>query len=235
MALKLPKHWPVQILEHTVLQLTSRRLWRASIYKFINMTCVWECSKMWCNASKELDPTCSISVVSVWSFVGFVGSAWHSSLGSNHFNFRCNTWMVSLVTLFKTKNDQIAGKKYCRVARCRSISEFILGSLLWPFGCWIALRGQRQRPDLSEFYPQWTEFFVNLWILMFFKKKNVFLIATAARLTKPFFWKTFWDTETPPSPVQSCAFSIGPGVAAGLPELSLILTFVFWMLLGLQF
>lgn len=173
MALKLPKHWPVQILEHTVLQLTSRRLWRASIYKFINMTCVWECSKMWCNASKELDPTCSISVVSVWSFVGFVGSAWHSSLGSNHFNFRCNTWMVSLVTLFKTKNDQIAGKKYCRVARCRSISEFILGSLLWPFGCWIALRGQRQRPDLSEFYPQWTEFFVNLWILMFFKKKRI--------------------------------------------------------------
>lgn len=139
MALKLPKHWPVQILEHTVFQLTSRRLWRASIYKFINMTCVWECSKMWCNASKELDPTCSISVVSVRSFVGFVGSAWHSSLGSNHFNFRCNKWMVAQ-------------------HECRSISEFILGSLLWPFGCWITLRGQRQRPDFSEFYPQWTEF-----------------------------------------------------------------------------
>lgn len=222
MALKLPKHWPVQILEHTVFQLTSRRLWRASIYKFINMTCVWECSKMWCNASKELDPTCSISVVSVRSFVGFVGSAWRSSLGSNHFNFRCNKWMVALVTLWW---------KEILSQQCRSISEFILGSLLWPFGCWITLRGQRQRPDLSEFYPQWTEF-CSSWC---FSKKNVFLIATAARLTKPFFWKTFWDTETPPSPVQSCAFSIGPGVAAGLPELSLILTFVFWMLLGLQF
>lgn len=178
---------------------------------FINMTCVWECSKMWCNASKELDPTCSISVVSVRSFIGFVGSAWHSSLGSNHFNFRCNKWMVAQ-------------------HECRSISEFILGSLLWPFGCWITLRGQRQRPDLFGVSTMNRV----LLILMFFKK-NVFLIATAARLTKPFFWKTFWDTETPPSPVQSCAFSIGPGVAAGLPELSLILTFVFWMLLGLQF
>ena len=162
MALKLPKHWPVQILEHTVFQLTSRRLWRASIYKF-----------MWCNASKELDPTCSISVVSVRSFVGFVGSAWHSSLGSNHFNFRCNKWMVSLVTLSKTKKRRPDSWKEILSQHDRSISEFILGSLLWPFGCWITLRGQRQRPDLFGVLSTMNRvlfFFVNLDV---FQKKRI--------------------------------------------------------------
>lgn len=125
---------------------------------FINMTCVWECSKMWCNASKELDPTCSISVVSVRSFVGFVGSAWHSSLGSNHFNFRCNKWMVALVTLSKTKNDQIAGKKY--VFRSMGAGQF--PSLYWAACCGLLVAGLRfvasDKGLIFSEFPQWTEF-----------------------------------------------------------------------------